>query len=153
MTKVPYAVAIVSIGAIIATFSVLLGDVLGLSRMVFAMGRKGDYPKWLGQVSKSKNTPANAIILSGILIAIPTLLFNLKGLVQVASFLILVYFAFMNLSAAKHKLKIRKSALISILGVIGTLALAFSLSFYSILIGLALIIAGLIYFSVKSKMR
>jgi len=151
VTKFPYAIAIVSIGAIIATFSVLLGDVLGLSRMIFAMGRKGDYPKWLGQISKSKSTPRNAIILSGILIAIPTLFFDLKGLVQVASFLILVYFAFVNLSAAKHKLKIKKSALIPILGIIGTLALAFSLSLYSILIGFALIIAGIIYFSAKSK--
>jgi len=151
VTKFPQAVSAIVFGAIIATFSVLLGDVLGLSRMIFAMGRRGDYPKWFAHIEKFSKTPRRAVIFSGLIIGIPTLLFDLRSLIQVASFLILLYFAFMNLSAVKLKKTLRRFSIVSAIGIIGTLALAFSLSFSSILIGLLLIFFGIVYFLVKKR--
>lgn len=86
VTSFPPAVDIIVFGAIIATFSVLLGDVLGLSRMIFAMGRRGDYPKWFAEIEESSQTPRRAILFAGLLIGIPTLIFDLRSLAQVASF-------------------------------------------------------------------
>lgn len=151
ITNFPQAVNILIFGAMIATFSVLLGDVLGLSRMIFAMGRRGDYPKWLAHIEKFSKIPTRAVILAGLLIGIPTLVFDLRSLVQVASFLILVYFAFVNLSAIKLKKNLRRFSIISATGIIGTLSLAFSLSVLSILIGFLLVFFGVAYFLAKRK--
>jgi len=128
-----------------------LGDVLGLSRMIFAMGRRGDYPKWFGHIKKFSQIPRRAVLFTGLVIGVPTLIFNLRSLIQVASFLILVYFAFMNLSAIKLKKNLRRFSIISAIGIIGVLSLAFSLSFSSILIGFLLIFFGTVYFLVKKR--
>jgi len=151
ITNFPQAVSIITFGAIIATFSVLLGDVLGLSRMIFAMGRRGDYPKWFGHIEKFSQAPRRAVLFTGLVIGVPTLIFNLRSLIQVASFLILVYFAFMNLSAIKLEKNLRRFSIISAIGIIGVLSLAFSLSFSSILIGFLLIFFGTVYFLVKKR--
>jgi APA family basic amino acid/polyamine antiporter len=147
--NLPFGVPLIIFGAIVATFSVLLGDVLGLSRMVFAMGRRGDLPKWFGHVEKRSGTPRNAVLLSGLAIAVPLLFFDLRGLVQVASFLILVYFSLLNFSATRLGNSPRKISIISIMGILSTLTLAFSLSLLSISIGFLLISSGIIYFLVK----
>jgi APA family basic amino acid/polyamine antiporter len=147
--NLPFGVPLIIFGAIVATFSVLLGDVLGLSRMVFAMGRRGDLPKWFGHVEKRSGTPRNAVLLSGLAIAVPLLFFDLRGLVQVASFLILVYFSLLNFSATRLGNSPRKISIISIMGILSTLTLAFSLSLLSISVGFLLISSGIIYFCVK----
>jgi len=150
-TNFPQVVSIIVFGAMIATFSVLLGDVLGLSRMIFAMGRKGDYPKWFGNIENFSRTPRRAVLFAGLIIGIPTLFFDLRSLIQVASFLILVYFAFVNLSAIKLKKGSRRFSIISTIGIIGTLILAFSLSISSILIGFLSVFLGIIYFLMKKN--
>jgi len=149
-TGFPHSVSIIAFGAIIATFSVLLGDVLGLSRMIFSMSRRGDYPKWFARVEESSKTPRRAVLFSGLLIGFSTLFFDLRSLAQVASFLILIYFSFAHLSATRLKGS-RKSLIVPVLGIIGTLCLAFSLSHSSIAIGLLLIFLGVIYFSTKKN--
>jgi APA family basic amino acid/polyamine antiporter len=145
----PFGTQLITFGAMLATYSVLLGDLLGLSRMLFAMGRKGDLPKWFGSIEKHGQNPRNAVLFSGLAIGIPSLLFDLRGLAQVASFLILVYFALLNFSATKLKGNSRKFYTISIAGILSTLILAFSLSFLSIILGFLLILIGMVYFFMK----
>jgi APA family basic amino acid/polyamine antiporter len=145
----PFGIQLIIFGAILATFSVLIGDLLGLSRMLFAMGRKGDLPKWFGTIEKYGQNPRNAVLFGGLAIGIPSLLFDLRGLVQVASFLILVYFALLNFSATRLKRNPRKFSIISIIGILSTLTLAFSLSFLSIVVGVLLILIGVTYFYAK----
>lgn len=151
VTGFNWAPILITLGALIATFSVLLDDNIGLSRMIFAMGRKGDYPKYFGHVNKN-NVPGNAIILTGIIGILVTLFFDLRSLAEVASFFILLYFSLVNLSAIKLETKTRRfPVIISALGVLITLILAFSLSFKSIIIGIALIIIGAVYFALNSS--
>jgi APA family basic amino acid/polyamine antiporter len=145
----PFGTQLIIFGATLATFSVLIGDLLGLSRMLFAMGRKEDLPKWLGSIEKYSQNPRNAVLFSGLAIGIPSLFFDLRGLVQVASFLILVYFALLNFSATRLKRNPRKFYIISIIGILSTLTLAFSLSFLNIILGGLLILIGATYFYVK----
>jgi len=145
----PFGIQLIIFGAILATFSVLIGDLLGLSRMLFAMGRRGDLPKWLGIIEKYGQNPRNAVLLSGLAIGIPSLFFDLRSLAQVASFLILVYFALLNFSATKLKGNPRKLSIISMIGILSTLTLAFSLSILSIIMGVLLTLIGVTYFYVK----
>jgi len=150
ITGFSWAPILITIGALIATFSVLLDDNLGLSRMIFSMGRKGDYPKYFGQVNKN-NVPGKAIILTGIIGVLVILFFDLRSLAETASFFILLYFSLVNLSSIKLKKKTRTAAIVSASGMVITLILAFSLSVKSIIIGTALIIIGAAYFALISS--
>lgn len=153
-TGISWSPVIIILGALIAIFSVILDDNLGLSRMIFAMSRKDDYPKWFSKIEKSDRAPARSIILTGIITAFLTLFFDLRNLVEVASFFILLYFVLANLSAVRLKKHLRKfPAVISVFGIFGTLALAFSLSFSTILIGFILIFVGILYFYFKKKIK
>jgi APA family basic amino acid/polyamine antiporter len=152
-TGVGFATGVLAIGALAATFSVLLGDILGLSRMIFAMGRRGDYPKWCGEVDKGCSAPRHAVLLAGIAIAVPTLLFDLRNMAQVASFLILSYFMLMNLSALRIPKARTRSKILSGLALAITVVLAFSLQLRSVAIGLGIILAGACYHILRKKKR
>ena len=56
---------VVTSGAAIAMVSVLLNLVLGLSRVVLAMGRRGDLPKVTTRINESTKVPALATITVG----------------------------------------------------------------------------------------
>ena len=116
--------------------------------MIFAMGRKGDYPKWLGHVDERSRLPRQAIVVTGILTACSLLILSFIDLVQNASFFILVYFALTNLSSMRLK-KRSYPIILSILGIIGTLGLAFSLTLKTIAVGVILIAFGVIYFFLR----
>ncbi|MBI3413479.1 MAG: amino acid permease [Candidatus Aenigmarchaeota archaeon] len=147
-TNVNWAPNLIVLGGLIATFSVLLDDNLALSRMIFAIGRKGDYPKWFAKIEKKSRAPRRAILATGMITAILTFLFDLRQLAEVASFLILTYFALVNLSAIKMEKK-KLPAIIPVIGFIGTLSLALSLAVKNIIIGLLLISIGIVYFHLK----
>ncbi|MEO1861881.1 MAG: APC family permease, partial [Verrucomicrobiia bacterium] len=57
------------VGATVAMVSVLLNLVLGLSRVVLAMGRRGDLPKATARISESTHVPAVATVGVAVLIA------------------------------------------------------------------------------------
>jgi basic amino acid/polyamine antiporter, APA family len=61
----PAATFIVSIGAMIATASVLLTTIMGVSRIVFAMGRSNDLPSFASRLHPRFSTPHYAIWLTG----------------------------------------------------------------------------------------
>jgi amino acid transporter len=64
---------IISISAVIATTSVMLVFQLGQPRIWMSMSRDGLLPKAFGRVHKKYHTPAFATIVTGILVAVPTL--------------------------------------------------------------------------------
>jgi len=65
----PLLAGLVAVGAITAMLGVLLNLILGLSRVVLAMGRQGDFPPLFGRLDTQGNAPAAAVITVGILIA------------------------------------------------------------------------------------
>ncbi len=144
-TNFSWAPILVGVGALIATFSVLQSDNVGLSRMIFAMGRRGDYPKTLGQVEQHSRLPRRAIVLTGILTIVSLSILSFGNLVRSASFFILVYFALANLSSLRLGRR-DYPRLLSVLGIVGTLGLAFSLSPDTLLLGVTLIAFGIVYF-------
>jgi amino acid transporter len=64
---------IISISAVIATTSVMLVFQLGQPRIWMSMSRDGLLPKAFGKVHKKYRTPAFATIVTGVLVAVPTL--------------------------------------------------------------------------------
>ncbi|XP_061393554.1 cationic amino acid transporter 3 [Musca vetustissima] len=76
---------IVTIGAIFALCTSLLGAMFPLPRVLYAMGSDGIIFKKLSKVNNFTKTPLLATILSGILASVMALLFNLDQLIDMMS--------------------------------------------------------------------
>ena len=76
---------IVSIGAIFALCTSLLGAMFPLPRVLYAMGNDGIIFKFMKRVNARTQTPLIATILSGLLAATMALLFNLHQLIDMMS--------------------------------------------------------------------
>lgn len=98
-TGITAGVYVISLGALVATFSVFLTDLLGISRVVFAMARNRDLPLWLSAVHRRYGTPHRAVFVGGITVALLAALLPLRNLVEAGSFGLLVYYGITNLAA------------------------------------------------------
>jgi APA family basic amino acid/polyamine antiporter len=92
---------IVSCGGIAAMLGVLLNLILGLSRVVLAMGRRGDLPARLAQIHKTRGTPHYATLLTGLLIVALVLSGDMKTTWSFSAFTVLIYYAITNLAAIR----------------------------------------------------
>lgn len=103
VTRRPALVAAVSVGGMVATASVLLTSILGVSRMAFAMARNGDLPVFLSGRHPVSDTPRPAVLAAGGLMLLAALTVNLAGVVAVSAFASLFYYSLANLSACRLK--------------------------------------------------
>lgn len=139
----PGVAVMVSVGAICAMLGVLLNLVLGLSRVLFAMARRGDMPGMFARVRES--TPLPAVIAMGAVIALLTLLGSVKTTWSFSAFTVLVYYALTNLSAIRLSPSERLyPRLISWLGLLSCLFLAFWVEPAVWMTGLGVIVAGFV---------
>lgn len=142
--NVPAAAQIVAAGAITAMIGVLLNLILGLSRVVLAMGRRRDIPSCFGNVVGSAATPRAAVILVGALIAGLVLIGNVKTTWSFSAFTVLIYYALTNLAAIRlHAGERLYPRVIPWLGLLSCLFLAFWVEPLVWLTGLGLIAGGL----------
>lgn len=95
----PQVKYLVGVGAVTAMLGVLINLVLGLSRVVLAMGRRGDLPKIFGKVDNQGRAPTNAVLLVGGAIALLMLLGDMKLTWSFSAFTVLIYYAITNLAA------------------------------------------------------
>ena len=63
---VPSISWILALGAITAMAGVLLNLILGLSRVLLAMGRRGDMPRALARLNRDQTTPSIAVVVVGL---------------------------------------------------------------------------------------
>jgi len=149
------AVQIVSTGGLLATASVLLTSILGVSRMAFAMARRKDLPQPLSKLHPKYNTPYYAIWITGIIMAMLVLLIDLSSVIAVSTFSMLFYYASANISTLRLKTEKRKySKIVPMLGTITCLALLVFIIFASLqswIIGIASLLAGAIYYVAKQR--
>ena len=96
-----WLVMFVSLAAITAMLGVLLNLVLGLSRVLLAMGRRHDVPAFFGSVNASGTTPIPAVIGVGLLIAGLTLIGDVKTTWTFSAFTVLIYYGITNLAALR----------------------------------------------------
>jgi len=147
------AVLLVSLGAMIATASVLLMTILGVSRMTFAMARNGQFPAFLRQINKRFQTPHYAILITGVLSSI--LVFSdFSRLVAVGTFSLLFHHALVNLSAIRLQPKNRRyPVFVSAIGFLLCISLLAFLSQEAWTISLAGIFLGVILYALMTRQR
>lgn len=136
---------VVAIGAVTAMLGVLLNLILGLSRVLLAMGRRSDMPDSFAKISQSNSTPTVAVCVIGTVIATLTLIGNVKTTWSFSAFTVLVYYALTNLAAIRLDENERLyPRVIPWLGLFTCLSLAFWVEPHIWVIGLGFILGGLI---------
>jgi APA family basic amino acid/polyamine antiporter len=144
-TAYPWLPAVVSVGGLTAMLGVILSQVLGLSRMAFAMARRGDLPRVLEHVHAGSGVPGRAVLAVGTVAALVAATGSLGGVAAAASFTILVYYGIANLAALRMPREAKRYPdAIPIVGLTTCALLAVSLSPSTIGVGLAVLAAGFI---------
>jgi len=142
----PLVAKLVAIGAVTAMLGVLLNLILGLSRVVFAMGRRGDLPRGLATVSTQNSNPSGAVIAVGIGVGTLALIGDVETTWSFSAFTVLVYYALTNLAATRLTADERLfSPIVPWLGLASCLGLAFWVQPKIWIIGLSLIAVGLVF--------
>lgn len=119
---------LISIASTIASASVLLALMPGISRVVVAMSRDKYLPITLSTIHKKFNSAYYADILLSIVVVIGILYFDVVEAIKLSSFFILLYYSLTNYSVIKlEKSKRLYSVSIAYLGLLGCLCLAISL--------------------------
>jgi APA family basic amino acid/polyamine antiporter len=130
---------LVALGAMTAMLGVLLNLVLGLSRVMLAMGRRGDMPAAMANVRV-----ATAVI--GAAIAALAAWGNVKLAWSFSAFTVLVYYAVTNLAALRLAANERMFApLWARAGLVACCSLAFAVERPTWLAGLGVLAAGLVW--------
>jgi APA family basic amino acid/polyamine antiporter len=151
------AVLLISLGGILATASVLITTILGVSRMEYAMARRGDLPKQLSYIQKRHNTPFWSIWITGAIIVVLVLFVDVVSVVALSTFTQIVYYLVANFSAYRLKVEDRRyPKFIPVLGLASCAVLLMASAFIApqaIALGALGIVAGLIIWAVKSKIE
>lgn len=135
---------VVGIGATTAMLGVLLSQIVGISRMMFAMARRSDLPSTLEHVSSAYGVPDYGILLSGFVIVLLSIFGRLEWVIAAAAFTILLYYGIANIAALKLSAQNKLyPKWIAWLGLTSCLLLAFSLRLTTILTGSGLLVIGL----------
>ena len=143
---------VLAIGAMTAMLGVLLNLILGLSRVLLAMGRRRDMPRFLARLNQQQTTPHWAVLVVGVAIAFLVLLGNVKTTWSFSAFNVLIYYAITNLAALRLPQTERLyPQWIGWLGLASCLFLAFWVESSIWQFGLGLIIAGLIWHTIRQK--
>ncbi len=148
MSESRSAAVLISIGALVATMSVLLTTLLGLSRISFAMARNNDLPGLFTKLHPKRATPYNTILVFGIGMTVLAAFANIKQAAAVSNFAILLYYAVVNYAA----LKLEKSIyprIFPAFGLITCVMLLFFLARDALIIGVFALLAGMLYYRIR----
>jgi basic amino acid/polyamine antiporter, APA family len=141
----PWVAPVVAMGGVTAMLGVILSQLLGLSRMAFAMARRDDLPRFLEHIDPRFLTPTRAVLVIGAIAVVVAATGTLRGVASAAAFTILVYYGIANLAALRmpHSAKLY-SDLVPIVGLISCTILALSLAIEVVLAGVVVLAVGFV---------
>lgn len=151
-TGSPGAVVLVSLGAMIATASVLLTTIMGISRIVFAMARKNDLPQFLSRISPRYSTPHYAIGITGFFMVAVVLTADLALVVAVSTFAMLIFYFIANIAALRLPPEYRRyPSIVPVIGAVTCAGLAAFLTVNSWIIGSIGLAIGIVWYGVHRR--
>ena len=135
---------LVSLGAMTAMLGVLLNLVLGLSRVLLAMGRRGDMPSITSKLTV-------AVLVVGGIIAALAATGSVKTTWTFSAFTVLVYYAITNVAALRLSQKERLYGKVwGWIGLVACLGLAFAIEWHVWSAGLGILAIGLIWHWIRA---
>ncbi|NEO32018.1 MAG: amino acid permease [Symploca sp. SIO3C6] len=143
---IPGAANILAVGAITSMLSILLTIILGVSRILLAMGRRGDMPSFFAQLNNSGTTPYWAVLFLGMAIALLVLTGDVKVTWSFAAFGSMYRCFIVSLAALQLSQQQRLyPQWLSWLSLFSSLFLAFWVEWQIWLIGLGVIGVGVVW--------
>ncbi|GAA4896185.1 APC family permease [Actinomycetospora straminea] len=130
---------VVRVGAAVASAGVLLSLVAGVGRTTLAMARDRELPSALAAIHPRFRVPHRAELLVGAVVLALVLVTDLREAIGFSSFAVLVYYAIANAAA----LTLGRARVLASLGLVGCVVLAVTLPLVSVLVGAAVLLAGL----------
>lgn len=97
--NVPGMGIVMAVGAITAMLGVLLNLILGLSRVLLAMGRRRDMPVITARLNAAETTPYVAVVIMGAFVSGLVLLGDVGTTWRFSAVTVLLYYSITNLSA------------------------------------------------------
>lgn len=150
----PAVVWAISIGAITAMLGVLLNLILGLSRVLLAMGRRRDVPECFGKVHQKTGVPRVAILGVAVVITLLVLSADVKMTWSFSAFTVLIYYALTNLCAIRLTENERfYPKWISVAGLFGCLFLAFWIEWRVLCAGTSVLVLGQLWQTVAQSRK
>src|SRR5690625_3163930 len=135
----------ITIGASTAMLGVLLSQILGISRMMLAMGRRNDLPPFFKTIHKRYQIPHIGIFITGGIILLLSIIGSYEFIVRAATFTILLYYSITNIAAIKQpRSEGMYGRLVSVLGLIVCLVMLVSLSLNVIASFVGLLLIGFV---------
>lgn len=150
---VPGSMALMTVGAVTAMLGVLLNLLLGLSRVLLAMGRRGDMPRGLSLVAQSSGVPWTATIAIAVLIGAIVCVGSVKLAWSFSAFTVLIYYAITNACALRLKAEERLyPRIIPILGLLSCLTLSFWVDRQVWFVGIGILVVGLVWHQIARRL-
>lgn len=154
-------IAGISFGALVATVSVLLANLVGLSRVSYAMATNGQLPKSMAKIHTKFGTPYVSILVTGALMTVLAFVSDLRQTAAITSISILsthiiLHSSVIRLRKRKPDLKTFKAPfypLIPILGMISCIILMFSLPFEAWIVWAGFVTAVSVYYLLRKMFR
>lgn len=145
---------VVTAGAALASLGALLALIAGVGRTTLAMAREADLPRWLSAVHPRFHVPHRAEIVVAVIVGILVLTVDLRGAIGFSSFGVLLYYLIANLSAFSQGTRERRfPRMLFIAGVVGCIALVVTLPVASIVGGVVVLAAGVLYRVVRLRVH
>lgn len=143
---------LVAVGAVTAMLGVMLNLILGLSRVMLAMGRRGDLPRATSRLDPDGRTPWVAVLVTGAVVAGLAAIGDVETTWSFSAFTVLVYYALTNLAALRLTEEQRLfSRFYPWAGLMGCVFLAFWVKPAIWVTGLGLIAVGLAWHVVRRR--
>jgi len=139
----PWEIGVLTVGALSAMLAVETNLILGLSRVVLAMGRRVDLPLFLSQVHARTSSPHNALWLVIAIIAAIILLADFRVAWEFSALTVLIYYSITNVCALRLPAAARMYPIwIPILGLVLTACLTLFIDLWLWGIALGLLLLG-----------
>lgn len=152
----PLGAVAITFAGFFATISTANAAIMSSSRFPFAMARDKMLPKSFIKIHDKYQTPYRAIILTGGIMILLLLIFNVEGLAKLGSTINVLIFVLVNLSVIifrRSKIESYKPSFMDpffpfsqILGILGSLALLPSLGLLSMVFAATIIVSGTLWY-------
>jgi len=154
-------IAGISIGALVATTSVLLTNLVGLSRVSYAMATNGQLPKSMSKIHAKFGTPYVSILITGALMSVLVFVSDLRQTAAITSISILsthiiLHSSVIRLRKANHDFRTFKTPfypLIPALGIVSCLILMVSLPIEAWIVWAGFVTAVSVYYLLRKMFR
>jgi APA family basic amino acid/polyamine antiporter len=136
---------VITVGASTAMLGVLLSQIMGISRMLLAMGRRKDLPHFFELIHKRTYVPHVAILFTAAVVLLITIFGSFEFVVRTATFTILLYYSIANMAALRQpRAEQIYGRIVPWMGLAGCVVMSMSLPFMVIVSGFGLLLAGFV---------